>query len=134
MNTPESPANVVKLLYDCIESYEQLEILLLLRTESPAWRSSIGIASQLNLTAELVAEALTALEPRGLIKTEGEPPRWAYAPDTPEIAATVERLASSYKLNRFEIVRLMSGNAIKRMRTQALHAFADAFVIRKDKG
>jgi hypothetical protein len=45
----------------------------------------------------------------------------------------VNQLARAYALQRLEVVKLMTANAIKRLRTNALNAFAESFVIHKDK-
>lgn len=44
----------------------------------------------------------------------------------------MSRLASVYTSRPIDIMRLMSANAIERVRTAALRTFAEAFVIRKD--
>jgi hypothetical protein len=134
MTTPGLPAVVLDFLCEHIDSHEQLEILLLLRLESPAWWSPKGIASQLSIPEELAAHALTVLLAHRLVATQGAPSHWSYAAASPQIADAVDQLASCYSMHRFEIVHVMSVNAIKRMRTQTLQAFADAFVLRKDKG
>lgn len=133
MTRPALASAVLEFLRAHIDSHEQLEILLLLRREGPAWWSSHRIRSVLDIPEELVGKALTRLMARGLLATQGEPPQWAYAAASPQMAETVDQLVRSYEIHRFEIVGLMSGNAIERMRTQTLQAFADAFVMRKDK-
>jgi hypothetical protein len=46
---------------------------------------------------------------------------------------TIARLATVYAARPIEIIRLMTSNAIERVRTAALRTFVDAFVLRKDK-
>jgi hypothetical protein len=133
MNGVDLPAEVQALLYDHIESYEQLEILLLLRLEAAESWSEEHISSRLNISPTLTAAALSALRLSGVVKLRGEWPRYEYAADTPAIDDAVNMLVAIHSTHRFEIIKLMSANAIRRMRTGALRAFADAFVLRKDK-
>ena len=46
---------------------------------------------------------------------------------------TLARLVEVYEEQPIEIIKLMSANAIERVRTAALRAFADAFVLHKGK-
>jgi hypothetical protein len=133
MNGVDLPAEVQALLLDHIESYEQLEILLLLRLEAAESWSEERISSRLNISPTLTTAALSALRLSGVVKLRGEWPRYEYAADTPAIDDAVNMLVAIHSTHRFEIIKLMSANAIRRMRTGALRAFADAFVLRKDK-
>ena len=56
-----------------------------------------------------------------------------YRVQSEEAEATIERLARAYKDQPMPVIKLMSANAIERVRTAALRTFADAFLIRKDK-
>ncbi|HEX3835555.1 MAG TPA: hypothetical protein VHW25_01215 [Steroidobacteraceae bacterium] len=115
-----------------IESYEELEILLLLRLEATEVWSETRISDRLGLSAALTADAISTLIARGLVKRQGERPRCVFAPCPEALDEAVTALARSYTSQRLEIVKLMHSNAIKRMRTEALRAFSDAFVLRKD--
>ncbi len=116
-----------------IDSYEQLEILLLLRLEATEAWSELRIGERLGLSATLTSDAVTALIAHGLVRRQGDGPRCAFAPSSEALDEAVTALARSYTSQRLEIVRLMSANAIKRMRTDTLRAFADAFVLRRDE-
>lgn len=134
MSCAEIPDDVQALLRDHIESYEQLEILLLLRREVGKTWAAERIGERLGISASLAADALAALRSSRLVAAQDEPEtRYAYAPEKAALEETVSRLASDYASARIEIIKLMSANAINRVRTGALRAFADAFVIRKDK-
>ncbi|MGH8138289.1 MAG: hypothetical protein ACREVV_08860 [Steroidobacteraceae bacterium] len=134
MSSSDLSAAVQALLYDHIESYEQLEILLLLRLAGGESWSEEQISSRLNISSSLTAGALSALRLSGLVKLREDWPRYEYAADTQAMDDAVNALAAVYATHRFEIIKLMSANAIKRMRTGALRAFADAFLLHKDKG
>jgi hypothetical protein len=133
MGVTEIPSPVQAFLLEHIESYEQLEILLLLRLEATEIWSEARISARLGLSATLTADALSALLAHGLVRRQGEPPRCVFAPRSEALDQVVTELARSYASQRLEILKLMSANAIKRMRTDALRAFADAFVLRKDE-
>lgn len=126
------PDDVRALLHEHIESYEQLETLLLLRRERYEQWTSGGLAARLRVRAELVESALIRLEASGLVETTGAAPaRFAYRPASSRLDATVGRLQREYAERPILIIQLMSANAIERLRTAALHTFADAFVLKK---
>ncbi|MGH8316512.1 MAG: hypothetical protein ACREUL_00845 [Steroidobacteraceae bacterium] len=129
------PEDVHALLREHIESYEQLEILLLLRRERYEDWTPQGLTTRLRLPAELIESALTGLKASGLVEATGADPtpRFAYRPASSGLDAAVGRLEREYSERPISIIKLMSANAIERVRTAALHTFADAFVLKKDK-
>jgi hypothetical protein len=130
--TDELPEDVRALLHEHIESYEQLETLLLLRRERHEQWSAEGVAARLHVRAELVATALAGLAAGGLAAATGTAPaRFAYRPASSGLDAAVDRLERAYAERPILIIQLMSANAIERLRTAALHTFADAFVLKK---
>lgn len=134
------PEDVRRLLHEHIDSYEQLEILLLLRRERyEAWTPD-ALAARLHLGEALIGPALAALNTAGLIGTAAasgsatQPLRYAYRPASSGLDATVGILEREYAERPVSIIKLMSANSIERLRTAALHTFADAFVLnKKDK-
>jgi hypothetical protein len=131
------PEDVRRLLQEHIQSYEQLEILLLLRrVRYEAWTSG-ALATRLRISEALVAPALACLEAAGLLRTDtgndppAQPPRYAYRPASSGLDATVGILDREYAERPISIIKLMSANSIERVRTAALHTFADAFVLNK---
>ena len=58
-------------------------------------------------------------------------PRFAYRPTSSGLDAAAGRLDREYAERPIRIIQLMSANAIERVRTAALHTFADAFVLKK---
>ena len=134
------PEDVRRLLQEHVESYEQLEILLLLRRlRYEAWTPA-ALATRLRINEALVVPALASLKAAGLLSTDTEsgsaaqPPRYAYRPASSGLDATVGILDREYAERPISIIKLMSANSIERVRTAALHTFADAFVLsKKDK-
>lgn len=131
----ELPEDVRALLHEHIESYEHLETLLLLRRERYEQWTSEGLAARLRVRPELVEAALTSLKASGLVEASGgAPTRFAYRPASAGLDSAVGRLEREYAERPILIIQLMSANAIERLRTAALHTFADAFVLnKKDK-
>ncbi len=131
--TGDLPEDVRALLHERIESYEQLEVLLLLRREPDEAWTITGLAARLHLREELICSALEGLETAGLVAVTGvaPAPHFAYRPASSGLDAATDRLDREYAQRPIRIIRLMSANAIERVRTAALHTFADAFVLNK---
>jgi hypothetical protein len=126
------PEDVRALLHEHIESYEQLETLLLLRRERYEHWTSERLAARLRVRAELAETALAGLEASGLVEaTALAPAQFAYRPSSSSLDAAVGRLEREYAERPILVIQLMSANAIERLRTAALHTFADAFVLNK---
>ena len=139
-DSSDLPEDVRKLLHEHIESYEQLEVLLLLRRERyEAWTVN-ALATRLRIGEALIEPALAALRSAGLVSVDkgagsgAQPPRHVYRPTSSGLDATVGKLDREYAERPISIIKAMSANSIERLRTAALHTFADAFVLnKKDK-
>lgn len=129
------PEDVRALIHEHIESYEHLETLLLLRRERYEQWTSDTLAARLHVRPELVAAALASLKASGLVETTGTAPTcFAYRAASSGLDAAVGRLEREYAERPILIIQLMSANSIERLRTAALHTFADAFILnKKDK-
>ena len=132
-NAEDLPDDVRALLHEHIESYEQLEVLLLLRRERHEPWTIVALAARLHIREELIGSALDGLKSGGLVIATGSPPepRFAYGPASSDLDAAAGRLDREYAERPIRIIQLMSANAIDRVRTAALHTFADAFVLKK---
>jgi CheY-like chemotaxis protein len=132
-DTDDLAEDVRALLHEHIESYEQLEVLLLLRRERYEDWTVAALSSRLHVREELVGSALERLRSGGLVAlTATAPaPRFAYRPASSGLDAAAGRLDREYAERPIRIIQLMSANAIDRVRTAALHTFADAFVLKK---
>ena len=134
MAADDLPEDVQRLLRDYIESYEQLELLLLLRTELDPWTVE-ALSARLRIPASLVLLALDGLQRIGFVAARplGAEKQYAYIAQNSGGEATLERLVQAYREHPIPILKQMSANAIEGVRTAALRAFADAFILRKDK-
>ena len=134
MTDPDDlPEDVRALLHEHIESYEQLEVLLLLRRERHEEWTVASMAARLHLREELIGSALEVLKASGIVAVTGADPepRFAYRPASSGLDAAAGRLDREYAERPIRIIKHMSANAIERVRTAALHTFADAFVLKK---
>lgn len=134
-DTPSSdslPRNLQDFVRAAIESYEHLATLLLLHRERNRDWSEDELNSALGIPAPLIRAALLGLCERHLVaSTHGESPlRYRYATASAS-DALVERLEIEYRQNPARLMRLLSACAIERVRTSAIRAFADSFVLRK---
>ena len=134
MGARDIPDDVRELLRKHIETYEQLEVLLLLRREGGGAWTPINIATRLNMPAALVDGALVSLQASGLVERRSAQPEHQFACSMDQaINETLDRLEHCYLDRPTKIIELMSTNAIERVRTSALRTFTEAFVLRKDK-
>jgi hypothetical protein len=124
--------DVRSLLREHIESYEHLRILLLLRSHRDRSWSAALAAERLNMAPASAEEALEHLCRRELLD-RAESRMFRYCPETSEHEAAVDRLAHAYAEQQVEIMKLMSSNAVERIRTAAMRTFADAFVLGRRK-
>jgi hypothetical protein len=128
----EVPEDVRAFLSRYIDSYDQLEILLLLRRERSDWTAE-DLRSRVKVSLSQIEAALAALCSHGLVQAVSPEKSHYIAVSRPDaLDETISRLAGIYASRPIEIIRLMSTNAIERVRTSALRAFVDAFVLRKD--
>jgi len=130
------PADVRTLLDERIHTLEQLEAIILVRKgEREDW-SGEEVADLLHISIESANEALQRLAQAGVLEAIELPAHVVrYRGFTKRFEAVVDRLLEVYESNRIELMMLLSANAIERMRTGALRAFAEAFVVgrkRKD--
>jgi Mn-dependent DtxR family transcriptional regulator len=130
------PADVRTLLDERIHTLEQLEAIILVRKGGREDWSGEEVADLLHISIESASEALQRLAQAGVLEAIELPAHGVrYRGFTKRFEALVDRLLEVYESNRIELMMLLSANAIERMRTGALRAFADAFVVgrkRKD--
>jgi hypothetical protein len=128
--------DVLALLHDRILSLDGLELLLELRSASPGHRSVEELVVRLRLPEASVREVLPILRDAGLLAEHDG--RWLFQPATEEIAASVVALSEIYDQRPAMVMRVLNRLALRRIRSDAATAFADAFVFgkrrRKDDG
>jgi len=135
LGADDLPEEVQRLLRDHIESFEQLELLLLLRAGLDHPWTVEALSARLRIPASLVLLALDELQTAGFVTARalGAEKQYTYVAQGSHVEATLERLARAYHEHPIPILKQMSANAIQRVRTAALRTFSDAFILRKDK-
>lgn len=121
-------------LRDYIDSFESLEVLLLLYRERTAWTAD-ELCRRFKIRAPVMDDALASLVRARLVNTTERNllTSYRYADEDSVRDALVASLERTYRDEPTQIMQLMSANAIERLRSGAIRAFADAFVFRKDK-
>lgn len=128
------PADVRQLLREHLTGFERLEIALLLRAHPHEDWDVAALTRQTGIAAELALEALQGLKAAGLIATPaGNALSFRYGPANPARAAAMDRLARVYREQRAAVMSLMSVQAIERIRSRSIRAFADSFVFTRKK-
>jgi len=120
-----------------IETYEELETLLLLRREPQSSWSPDAVGARLNIDRERALETLMRLAGAGLLRAVHSAPDkpYCYDPVDAAIDRVVEQLDVAMGSRQLDLIKLMNANAMTRMRTRAIRAFADAFVLQdREKG
>lgn len=121
------------LLQDRLAGLDELEVLLLVRRDTTrAWTAS-EVADRLGLPSSSSDGALESLCVAALLVAHGggggAERRYAYRPEVPGLDAVVTSLVEIYDERRLEVMRILSNNALERIRSAAARTFADAFVI-----
>jgi hypothetical protein len=130
VSSAEIAAPVRALIAERLHGYEQLEALLHLHARPTEDCTPATMAAALRIPVDAAAAALEDLVGRGLARTaEGGGRSYRFAAATPELEATVAALARAYAEQRLAVIKLLSDNAIERLRTGAARAFVDAFLI-----
>jgi hypothetical protein len=122
------------LLRQHVESYEQLETLVLLASAREQVWVPRAVAGRLGISEDAALDALEHLHRAGFAKLDPAGKLgFTYDVDDADENAAVVLLADAYENRRLEVMKLMSTNAVERVRTAAIRTFADAFVLGKKK-
>jgi hypothetical protein len=122
------PEDVRQLVLDHVESFEKLEILMLLREHPETGWTADSVSARLSLSSSSATAALRALHGSRLLDLRaGAEPVFRYAPALPKLARTVEGLAAVWEHDRLSVMKFMATSALERVRFSAVRAFADAF-------
>ncbi len=110
-----------------IRSAEQLEVLLLLRSEPDRDFTAAEVSQRVYTVPAAALLRLDELATAGLLSTNGAgDPRYRYAPSSPALARRVDALAEAYRTDRVAVVRL-----IFEQPKDPVRSLADAFLIRR---
>jgi hypothetical protein len=121
------------LLLEQIHSYEQLDAAVFLFRLPDRRATTDQLSTELKLSREAARDALDHLAGCGMLGVSSvESPTHHYELQ-PQFEPLIEELERFYEENRLELMSIMTANAIERMRTGALRAFANAFVLGKKR-
>ena len=127
MDTPardELPAELRAFLYSCIDSIEQVEILMMLRAAGHGCTTR-AVASSLGLAEPAARSHLETLTARGLLHAEpGREVTYAFRPKTAALAGYAELLAGHHAQARSAVLRFVATSS------RRTRIFADAFRLR----
>lgn len=119
------PEDVRRFLLQCIDSVEQLEVLLLLHRLPGSARSVEAVAQELYSNPGSIARRMAGLHASGLLATD-DSSSYRYQPKTPALDSTVKLLAETYRQRRVAVITVIASKPMENVR-----AFSDAFRIRK---
>jgi hypothetical protein len=121
MEPSDIPQAVQIFLRTYVESYEELELLLCVRAFGAAWCTSAELGSSKGTAPAGVDEALARLRQRGLLegRDEPSPPSYRYQPRDAELERAIDELVSRYRDDPTGVMKLMTANAVERVRNQA---------------
>jgi hypothetical protein len=119
------------LLETQLDSVEKLEIMRALRASGQGL-STEQLESRCTLTSEIVGDTLLDLERSKFVELDasGKLVRLGQAATEPRFVA----LLRHYEEDRLGILSVLSSAAMQRIRSMAARTFAEAFVIRKNRG
>ena len=119
--------NVKQLLYESIDSVEQLEVLLFLRQHAAQTWNCEKIAQELRSSANSVMTRLQSLETSGFIRRDPQDHSLCqYVAGTAELEQNLDELSELYKTKRQRVLELIF-SPLKKGRH-----FANAFKVRQD--
>jgi hypothetical protein len=126
------PAPVQALLREQLTSFERLEIVLLLRQQPDLEWTVAAVSEQTRIPEELARDALIGLESGQLLQRTGASvPAYRFNPQPAALADAVAALAVLYRDQHAAVMSVMSMNAIERIRSGTMRAFADSFILGK---
>jgi hypothetical protein len=128
------PAELRQFLAERINTYEELEALLLIYRRKEESLPSLECAQTLKISAEAAELALDMLARGGLIAAQHQNGvrRYQFKGQKTDLESVAD-LARAYEESPLEIIKLMTANAIERMRNHAMQTFADSFIVGKGK-
>lgn len=123
------PDEVRQFIFESVDSIEQLEIMLLLRSTGERMWTAQEIASKLRTNSASVVKRLAGLKRTGVVSDDcATHPSYRYRPVTPEIAAIVDGLADTCKIRPHRVYELIFSSL------KGARKFLDAFTLPGKKG
>lgn len=134
MSPQHFPPDLLDFLRRRIAGADELEVLLLLRSDASRSWTPADLARRFALTeawAEPMLEDLRDAELLDELDGDAGERRFVYGPDAPEHERVMATLAEIYEERRADIMRILNENAVERIRAAAVRTFGGAFDLRK---
>lgn len=123
--TGHLPSELRAFLHSCIESIEQVELLIMMRG-SERMRTARDVASELGVSIAVARRDLETLAARGLLEVRvGEEIAYRYRPRSEDLARYCDLLAQHYITSRQAVLGFVAAGS-----RLSLKRFADAFRLR----
>lgn len=113
-------------VYSCIDSVDQLQVLVLLGTGEGPWTARL-VAQQMSLSDHAVRHHLESMAARGLVvvTVAGDAATWRYAPKSDTLRRLGDELVAAYQRVPMAVIRLVATNA-----RPSIRSISDAFRLR----
>jgi predicted transcriptional regulator len=128
----ELDGELQRFLSQHVHCYEELESLIVLHQDRTRQYTAPELGARLKIPEAAAQQALENLHERGLLGRQ-QTSVYRYQPQVPELDELVTRLSQAYQHTRWAVVQTMTRNSLERLRTSAMHTFAEAFRIRPNK-
>jgi hypothetical protein len=124
-----------EFLAENVESLDELVCLVRLRGDVHRSWEVAALASSVGIPEGSVLEAVDGLCRRGFAErvASGGGLGFRYAQPSVALDEQVVALAAAYERSPIEVLKVISAHAIDRVRTGAMRAFSDAFLLRKKR-
>jgi hypothetical protein len=124
---PELSERLRTFLQQRLASLDQIEVVLLLRSDPARTWTATEVAQTLGTAPEPAAMRLFLLASSGVLALETSGmPRYRYAPTDPDTRALIDELSVAYAEDRNAIASLVDSSP-----RDPLRSFADAFKLKK---
>ena len=121
-----------QFLFDTVEGVEDLQVLVWFHEQPLGCEASpTRIAEQTGMLSSAALEALTRLVEKGLVSSaDPQGMAFRYDPKDPSAHTLLAAVLEQYRTSAVQILKILTANAIERVRTAALRTFAESFRIR----
>jgi hypothetical protein len=113
-------------VYSCIDSVEQVQVLVLLGSSERPWTARL-VAQEMSLSDHAARHHLESMAARGLVAVtvSGDAATWRYAPKSDTLRRLGDELVAAYQRSPMAVIRLVATNA-----RPSIRSISDAFRLR----
>lgn len=134
MAEPEKESSLKQLLFETVEGFEDLAVLVWFYDASHVDAADVdAVAKGASVPREEALSALERLVARGILEVASVDPKRFRTAEDEAMQKTAERVTREYRTSAGQVMKLLTENAIERVKTAALRTFAECFRIRGPK-